>query len=131
MSQENVEVVRSSIEAFLRNDLDAAISSLDPAVAWVEMPSLGPDASTYRGKDEVLDAIQSWMSIWTEYGLEVERYIDAGDQVVALFREQGQVSGAAVKRELAYVCTFQASTVVLVRLYGAWAEALEAVGLSE
>jgi ketosteroid isomerase-like protein len=126
-----VETVRSSIEAFLRDDFDAAASMLDPAVAWVEMPSLGPDASTYRGKDEVRAATQSWISMWTDYGLEVERYIDAGDEVVALFRERGQVSGAAVKRELGYVCTFNGNKVVLVRLYGAWAEALEAVGRRE
>jgi hypothetical protein len=43
MSQENVEIVRSSVEAAARNDWDAAMASVDPNVAWVEMPSLGPD----------------------------------------------------------------------------------------
>jgi ketosteroid isomerase-like protein len=53
MSQENIEIVRRSVEAFARNDWDDAVSNFDPDVEWVEMPSLGPDASTYRGTEEL------------------------------------------------------------------------------
>ena len=50
-----------------------------------------------------------------------------------LIRERGHggASGAAVERELGEVFTLRDGKVVRVRLYGSWAEALEAAGLRE
>jgi ketosteroid isomerase-like protein len=133
MSQENVEIVRSSVEAAVRNDWNAAMASVDPNVAWVEMPSLGPDASSYTGIEELREAVNSWIAMWSEYDAEVVRYADAGDDVVVLARERGHggVSGAVVERELGEVFTLRDRKVVRVRLYGGWDEALKAAGLSE
>jgi ketosteroid isomerase-like protein len=107
MSQENVEIVRSGVEAAARNDWNAAMASVDPNVEWVEMPSLGPDASSYTGVEELRKAVNSWIAMWSEYDVEVARYADADDDVVVLFRERGRggVSGAAVERELGEVFT--------------------------
>ena len=133
MSQDNVEIVRRAFEAGSQEDWTSASAAFDPDVEWVEMPSLGPDASTYTGFHEARKAIESWMGMWSEYGSEVARYADAGNDVVILIRERGHggVSGAAVERELGEVCTVRDGKVVRVRLYGSWAEALEAAGLSE
>jgi ketosteroid isomerase-like protein len=133
MSEENVEIVRSGVEAAARNDWNAAMASVDPNVEWVEMPSLGPDASSYTGVEELRKAVNSWIAMWSEYDTEVARYADAGDDVVVLIRERGHggVSGAAVERELGEVFTLREGKVVRVRLYGSWAEALEAAGLRE
>jgi ketosteroid isomerase-like protein len=79
MSQENVEVVRRGLEAAARNDWNEVMASVDPSIEWVEMPSLGPDASTYTGMDELREAISSWMGMWSQYDAEVVRYADAGD----------------------------------------------------
>jgi ketosteroid isomerase-like protein len=133
MSQENVEVVRHGLEAAARNDWNEVMASVDPSIEWVEMPSLGPDASTYTGMEELREAISSWMGMWSQYHAEVVRYADTGDDVVVLFRERGHggVSGAAVERELGEVFTLRDGKVMRVRLYGSWVEALEAAGLSE
>jgi ketosteroid isomerase-like protein len=102
MSQENVELVRQGFEAALREDWDTATAAFNPAVEWVEMPSLGPDASTYTGIRELRGAIQRWTEMWSEYPAEVARYADGGDEVVVLIRERGRdgLSGAAVEPEL-------------------------------
>ena len=133
MSEENVELVRGAIEAAFRNDWAAASDACDPSATWVEMPSLGPDAATYVGIEEVRGAIQSWTEMWGEYAAEVSRYADAGDDVVVLIRERGHggISGAAVERELGEVWTLRRGKITRVRLYGSWMEALEAAGLSE
>jgi ketosteroid isomerase-like protein len=133
MSQENVTIVREAFEAAVRNDWSTASAAFDPNVEWVETPSLGPDASTYTGIDELRAAIESWTGMWSEYGADVARYADGGDDVVILIRERGHggLSGAAVDRELGEVCTVREGKVVRVRLYGNWADALEAAGLSE
>jgi ketosteroid isomerase-like protein len=133
MSQENVEIVRQALESGLRDDWGTAAAAFDPAVEWVEMPSLGPDASTYTGIEQLRGAIQSWTEMWSEYGIEIARYADGGDEVVVLIREQGHggVSGAAAEREFGEVATVREGKIVRVRLYGHWDEALEAAGLRE
>jgi ketosteroid isomerase-like protein len=133
MSQENVEIVRRAFEAAVREDWTSALAAFDLDVEWVEMPSLGPDASTYTGFQEARKAIESWMGMWSEYSFEVARYADGGDDVAILIREKGHggLSGAAVERELGEVCTMREGKVVRVRLFGSWAEALEAAGLRE
>jgi hypothetical protein len=59
--------------------------------------------------------------------------LDAGDQVVVLVHEsgRGRGTGVSVVRELGQVHSIDGSKVKRVRLYGSWAEALEAAGLSE
>jgi ketosteroid isomerase-like protein len=133
MSQENVEIVRRGAEAFARNDWDGALAAFDPGVEWVEMPSLGPDASNYTGIEQLREAVESWIQMWSEYEYEVCRCADADDEVVVLAQERGSggASGATVERELGQVFTLVRGKVVRVRLYGSWAEALEAAGLRE
>jgi ketosteroid isomerase-like protein len=133
MSRENVEIVRRGGEAFVRNDWETAFADCAPDVEWVEMPSLGPDASTYRGTEQLRDAVQSWTQKWTEYEVEVFRFAHVGDEVVVLSRERGRgtVSGIEVERELGQVFTVREGKIERVRLYGGWDETLEAAGLSE
>jgi ketosteroid isomerase-like protein len=133
VSEENVEIVRRSIEAFFEGDWELVTSAYAADVEWVEMPSLGPDASTYIGHEELRKAATSWIEMWSEYDIEVERYARRGDDVVVLAREQGRggSSGATVARELGEIFTVRRNEVVRVRLYGSWAEALKAAGLSE
>ena len=133
MSQENVEVVRGIVEAAARDEWNAAMAAADPSVEWVEMPSLGPDASTYTGIEELRGAINSWIGTWSEYDVEVVRYADAGDDVVVLFRERGQggVSGAAVERKLGEVFTLRDDKVVASACMGAGTKPSKPAGLRE
>ncbi|MCA1695962.1 MAG: nuclear transport factor 2 family protein [Actinobacteria bacterium] len=133
MSEENVEIVRRAAEAFARQDWNAADELCHPDVEWSEMPSLGPDASTYVGVEQIKEAVNSYIHLWGEYDLEIARYDHAGDEVVILSREQGRggASGAVVQREMGQVTTVKKGKIVRVRLYGSWAEALQAAGLSE
>lgn len=132
MSEENVVIARAAIEAFLAGDWDRAFQDFDPNVSWEETPGLGPDAGTYQGVEAAREAMEKWMRMWSGYEFAVERYVDAGDEVVILARERGEVSGsgAAVQRELAEVSTFRDGKVVRNRLFASWDEALEAAGLS-
>ena len=133
MSAENVEIVRRAYEAASRGDWDAAFESFDAEVEWEETPSLGPDASAYRGIEQVQTAIQSWVGMWNDYEIQVHDYVDTGDQVLLLARESGhgRTSGVSVERELGEVFTLRDRTVMRVCLYGSWREALEAAGLRE
>jgi ketosteroid isomerase-like protein len=133
MSQDNVELARRSLEAFAAGDWRTTLEFVDPEVEWIETPGLGPDAAVYRGIEEIRDAVESWTEMWTDYAFEVCDYLDAGDQVVVLMKEggRGRGTGVSVERELGQVFTVRGGKVRRVRLYGNWAEALEAAGLGE
>ena len=133
MGQENVEIARQAVEAFLAGDWERAFQDFDQAVIWEETPGLGPDADTYRGVEAAREASEKWLEMWAEYEFSVERYVDAGDDVVVLARERGHgsASGATVEREFAEVSTFREGKIIRNRLFANWAEALEAAGWSE
>ena len=133
MSLENVEVVRRSVEAVAAGDWKTVSEVVDPQIEWIETPGLGPDAAVYRGIEEARGAMGNWTGMWTDYAFEVHEYLDAGDQVVVLVHEsgRGRGTGVSVVRELGQVHSIDGSKVKRVRLYGSWAAALEAAGLSE
>ena len=128
-----MDLARRGVEAFVAGDWEMWFESFAPEIEWEEMPSLGPDASIYRGIDEVRRAVESWIGMWTEYTFDPREYFDAGDEVVILAKEsgRGRSTEAKVERELGEILTFRHGKLTRLRMYGSWAEALEAAGLSE
>jgi ketosteroid isomerase-like protein len=65
--------------------------------------------------------------------MDVERLVDAGDQVVSLIvmRATGRGSGVSVERKDAIVSTLQAGKITRIDWYNDQAQALEAAGLRE
>jgi ketosteroid isomerase-like protein len=89
MSEQNVVVVRSMWEAFLRNDFEAALSAFEPDVEW-DGTNL-PDGKVSRGLDAVVEHLTKWAETWEIWEIELEQVIDAGgDQVIAFIRERGR-----------------------------------------
>jgi ketosteroid isomerase-like protein len=128
MSQENVEIVRSFTEAYLRGDHVGAVSYLAPVVVYEvgqEMPARRPD--------EVLAMWKRWEAEWERIELTPEEYIDAGDQVVLAVRYsgRGRASGIEFEDRLFEVYALRDGKVARKRDFKTRAEALEAAGLSE
>jgi ketosteroid isomerase-like protein len=130
MSRESVEVVRSAIDAWQRGDFETALAHYDEDVTF---PNAPPGAGPYRGRDGVVRALERWVGAFSDYRFEAEEYVDAGRQVVLLWRQggRGKTSGVQVESEGAGVFTIEDGLIVRVTVYGDRREALEAVGLSE
>src|SRR5947208_12409342 len=81
MSQKNVEVVRRSIDAYNRRDLEAVrrLNSPDIEVDW--SASRGLAANVYRGRDEVMRFYQDFLEVF-DVNIEPEGFIASGDLVV-------------------------------------------------
>jgi ketosteroid isomerase-like protein len=131
MSQENVEVVRCSYEAYERGDMESALAALDPEVEIYDHDI--PDPGEYRGLDGVLRWQADWETSWQSWRWEAEEFIDAGDRVVAILRvhAKGRGSGADIERIDGAVWTLRDGKGVRLDYYGSRAEAVEAVGLRE
>src|SRR5436190_19536371 len=83
MSQENVEIVRWSIDAFNRRDLDAASRYLDPEVEVDWSLSRGLEAGIYRGEHAARDFLSTFLDIFDQVSVSPDEFIEHGDAVVA------------------------------------------------
>jgi uncharacterized protein len=129
MSEENVEAVRQAFEASTRRDNDAVFRLYDPEV---EIES-EYDGRTYRGLDGVRAFNRDVLEVWDEFDWDVEEWIDAGDQVIAVMhaRARGKMSGVTVERSEAHLWTLREGKLQRLRVFQTKDEAREAAGLEE
>ena len=138
MSEENVEIVRRAIDAWSRRDtqtsLDPLMASLDPDIEWVPVQD-DPEYSVRRGHDEVRAWLTSWAETFPDFRWELDRILDAGnDLVVAFVRLAGRSEATGIDLETAsyaVVFTLRGEKIARIHEYLDNKEALEAAGLSE
>jgi ketosteroid isomerase-like protein len=109
MSQENVDKVRSGIEAFNRRDFDAALVHLRDDVTWERFLSRA-EAPTpvVRGKEELRAAWESQVEAVDLRG-EPEEFIPVGDDTVVVpvrMVALGSGSELALTASVTWVYTF-------------------------
>jgi ketosteroid isomerase-like protein len=93
--------------------------------------SIGENPS-YRGLEGFLEGWRDWLAPWASYHLEVEDFIEVGDDMVvtlARVHAKTQRDGVAVEHAPAAVWTFEGGKVVRVEFYLNREEAFEAAGL--
>jgi ketosteroid isomerase-like protein len=134
MSQENVEIVRSVYESFLRSNWDGIAELVDPNVEYHGTVGGLEEGRVARGVQQVRQVFEEDdLEAWDERRLEPEEFIDADDQVVVLQREyrRGKRSGVELATDTAAVFEVRDGRVVGIQGYMDRAKALAAVGLSE
>ena len=131
MSQENVEIVRSKLEAAKRRDWDALFRNSHPD-AELTTPA-GINAGTYRGREECQAFWEDLTSAFETTSVEPERLVDSGDQVVGVVRSRLQPKGSngEIVLRTGFLWTFRDGKVASLRLFAKPEEALEAAGLRE
>jgi ketosteroid isomerase-like protein len=132
VSQENVEVVRRSFEAFARGDFEAAFAAHDPSTEWCTAAD-EPDQQTYRGMTGLRKFVGSLTDTWEgrfAQVMEFETFIDCGEWVVVPWSAQlrGKGSGISVQVKETYAVRVQGGKIVRVDEYRSSHEALEAIG---
>jgi ketosteroid isomerase-like protein len=133
MSQENVEVVRRTWEAFMRGD-ESYLHEFEVSVEWTTAED-EPDPQTYRGIEGVRTLARTLFGELWERDFEILsiEYIDAEPFVIVPFRAlvKARLSGVELEAEETHVYELRGGKVVRVREYRTKREALEAAGLSE
>jgi ketosteroid isomerase-like protein len=129
MSQENVEIVRRAIDAFVQRDLDAAVQDNDPEVELDWSRSQGVEAGIYHGYEAVRGFWSMFLETFDRIAVDVEEFIECGEHVVVPNRTcfWGR-EGIEVEADSAYVVTFRNGRIVGWRLFQTRGEALKAVG---
>jgi len=131
MSQENVEWVRETVEAFNRGDLVAALDQLHPDVEWETLDAF-PDAGTYHGPEGVRRFFQNWRDSFQGFRLHLEECLPIGDHhVVATLRVSGEgaASGVGVESPAFFqLLELRDGQLIRARMFQTESEALEAAG---
>jgi ketosteroid isomerase-like protein len=132
MSRENVELIRTGIEAWNRRDWDGALAAFHPQIEWRNAGVLLDDAEVYYGHEQVRSFWESWADSWDDIRIEPEEFIDLGDRVLALvrFRASGR-NQIEIDQQVAQLFTLRGDLVLSFQSYWDRAEALEATGLRE
>jgi ketosteroid isomerase-like protein len=138
MSEENVEIVRTLLDGFAHRQHERAFELYDPEIEWDAsrmVVGLPDTAGVYHGHEGVRAYWRNWLSAWSDLDFELQDVVDAGDEVVALIRNQrqwGRHSGIVTEVEpYGLVFTIRDGKVVRWRAYPDQDSALEAAGLSE
>jgi ketosteroid isomerase-like protein len=134
MSQDNVELVRASLEAWNKGDADGWLRPAHPEIEFSSDVARRVEGAetVYRGSAGLRRFWDDFRSVW-DLTIEVSDVRDLGDTVVALgrVRTRGEASGIGLAGPVAYVFEFEDGLARKVRAYLEPREALEAVGLSE
>jgi ketosteroid isomerase-like protein len=131
MSQENVETVRQSLDAYARRDTDVlrAVSAPDVELDW--SASRGWFAAVYRGIDEVLRFYDGYYEAFERIAIKPACFIHAGEFVVVpnTAHQRGR-DGIEVTARSTLVFTLRDGKITRICLYQRTEEALSAVGLA-
>ena len=133
MSQENVNLAATFIDAYNRRDAEFLEEHVAEDAELVPWEGVGMDAK-YMGTGGVRKYFEDAMS-WSEIQVEVEGIRDAGSDTVVFWgnlRAVGAASGASVAQPLAWILHFDGrGKLKALQTYEGLDDALEAVGLSE
>jgi ketosteroid isomerase-like protein len=133
MSHENVESVKDAMEAFNERDIDRLLEFADPEVEW-RPPAELPGTSVYHGHDGVRQSIADMLDAFGDLSAEPERFIDAGDRVIALYRWRGRGSASGISVDdfdvpVGMIATMNSEgRATDVRFFITWEKALETAG---
>jgi ketosteroid isomerase-like protein len=133
MSQENVEAVRKSIEAFDRRDRAAWLAPRDPDCEVIPS-AMWPEVDAVRGREPAWDFYVKIAEAFEQLPVADTELVDAGaDKVLVHWRSdvRGRASGADVEIEYWIVLTFQEGRIARDEWFADREEAVKAAGLRE
>jgi limonene-1,2-epoxide hydrolase len=129
---ENIALVRRWVEAFNRLEFNSAIRDLlDPEAELHEWPN-APGARTYRGRDGVRQALDSWFESWEWMHVEIVDLLEVDDRVLVTLDQRARGKGSKVEVQLRTfnVFTLRAGKVREMKLFTEREPAFQAAGLT-
>jgi ketosteroid isomerase-like protein len=130
MSQENVEIVRREVAARNARDWTVLAEIWHPEIEIEVVSGLG----TLRGLDEIREFFDGLSNLYSEYRVDVDEILDAGDSVVTVERIagrglKGSDAEAWLQESLFRLVGFKDGRIWRVKEYPSRERALEAAGL--
>jgi ketosteroid isomerase-like protein len=135
MSQENVDIVRRSYQAFNENGLAGASEFWDPEIVWHTDPMV-PEPGVYTGFDTVRTYLEGFIRAFGAWHIDPHEFIDlGGDEVLSVSTMGGHPLGQTDQEtqflDWAWIVSVRNRKMTRVRSFFDKDRAYEAAGLSE
>ncbi len=133
MSQENVKLVRKSIEAWNQRDRETLMSYTTSDVQWDAGGPAAVEQPFYEGRDELARGTEALWETWEEFRLQETEVRDLGDSVLWMGRMQlkGGTSLVELDQEFAIRFSVRDGEIARGKAFLSIQEAVEAAGLAE
>jgi ketosteroid isomerase-like protein len=132
VSDENIDIVRRSIERWSSGDLEGYMETLDPEIEWRTSglyPGLEP---VYYGHDGFRRFWRDFHEPWETLSMELRDAVSVGDKVVFSFRfEATGRDGVRAGRDQASLVTLQNGLLLRIQNYTSWDEARQALSAED
>ena len=132
MSQENLEIALTAVDAWNRGDREAWLDLWDEKAEFYPLRAQ-LEGESYSGHDGLTRFLAEMTQDFEEVRFEIDETRDAGEQVVGIgrFRARGRASGVDLNVPLGVLTRMRRGKIVYTRLFSEPADALEAAGLQE
>ena len=133
MSEGNVELVHSGLDAVNRGGIEAMLHMCDPEIEWIAIPGFLPDAQDYHGRAGVRAWFEKVGETFGKVQWEAEEVVDNGEQLLVALKlhASGRASGIEGEFRIFQAWTIRDGKLTRLESYLSRDEALEAAGLSE
>jgi ketosteroid isomerase-like protein len=133
MSEENVEIVRKSVDAVNRGDIEEVLAFIDADAEYHSAIIGGAEGNLYRGHDGFRKWFAESTASFEQLDTELTEFRAVDDRVIAFGRiyARGRESGVELDSETGWVFTVRGGKIVKAEGFLSRAEALEAAGMSE
>jgi ketosteroid isomerase-like protein len=131
MSEENVEIIRRSVEHINRAG-EPAWDLFDPEISFTTRGDI-ESSSTYTGLDGLQQMVSGFAGIWESIRWEIQEMIGGGDTFVVAFHIylRGKGSGIELETDEAWACWMRDGKFIRIEQHGKLRDALEAAGVPE
>ncbi len=133
MSRKNVEVVRRSVDAVNRGDIDGVLALIDSDAELHSAIIGGAEGSVYRGHDGFRKWFAESTASFEQLETQLTEFRTVDDRVIAFGRihARGRESGLELDSETGWVFTVRGGKVVKAEGFLSRADALEAARLRD
>src|ERR1700730_282555 len=114
MSEQNLEVVRRTLETFMREGTSASYEGLVADDVDLRPAFEVTGGTSFAGPEGVVSFMRQWTEAFDDWALEVDELLDAGEAVVARLRQsaRGRESGAPVENLFGIVFRLRGGQIV-------------------
>ena len=133
MAGENLETVRTAMDAYNRQDRDAWLALHDPEFEFRADPEW-PESGTVRGHEAAWDFVATMVEAWEDDDdFELVEAIEFGDdRIVARYRRavRGKTSGIADVLDYWAISTLRGGLILRMEWFASRDRAFEAAGMA-
>ena len=123
----NVDTARAAYNAFRSGDSETLRELFAEDATWVSSDSV-PLGGTVEGRDNIMDYFGQLPTLWSDFDVEPEQFIDGGDDVVIAGTQRASGEGGSFEARYLHLMHFEDGKLKRGEFVTDTAKAVDALG---